>query len=98
MFLLLLFMMSAATACKVHDVFCFENCTTTSVSQFCACVVQEVVGRNDSQSLGNGELLSEFEGQAEMILANANECTYHCSFIIITQNLPQGTHSRAVAS
>lgn len=97
-FLLLLFMMSAATACKVNDVFCFENCTTTSVSQFCACVVQEVVGRNDSQSLGNGELISEFEGQAEMILANGNGCTYHCSFIIIPQNLPQGTRSRALTS
>ena len=89
-------MISAATACKVMDVFCFENCTATSVTQFCICVVDEVVGRNDSESLGDGDLVNEFETQAEMILENANGCTYGCSFIIIPQDLPQG--SKAVIS
>ena len=62
--LLYLFMISAATACKVDDVFCFENCNTSNVMQFCNCVVDEVVARNDSESLSNATLIQEFEIEA----------------------------------
>ena len=88
--LLLLFMISAATACKVNDVFCFENCGTSNVTQFCNCVVDEVVARNDSESLSNATLVQEFEAQAASILKGALGCDWCCTFIIIRQNVPQG--------
>ena len=95
MFLLLLLVISAATACRDNDVFCFDGCSVTfvNVNQFCSCVVNEVVGRNDPQSLGNSGLISAFETQAEMILNNATGCTYCCSFIIIPQDLPQDNNT-----
>ena len=83
-------MISAATACKVDDVFCFENCNTSNVTQFCNCVVDEVVARNDSESLSNATLVQEFEAQAASILKAALGCDWCCTFIIIRQNVPQG--------
>ena len=83
-------MISAATACKVDDVFCFENCTTSDVTQFCNCVVDEVVARNDSESLSNATLVQEFEVQAALILQNHLGHVWCCTFIIIRQHVPQG--------
>ena len=88
--LLLLFMISAATACKVNDVFCFENCGTSNVTQFCNCVVDEVVARNDSGSLSNATLLQEFENETALILQKNLGCAWCCTFIIIRQFVPQG--------
>ena len=88
--LLLLFMISAATACKVNDVFCFENCGTSNVTQFCNCVVDEVVARNDSGSLSNATLLQEFENETALILQKNLGCVWCCTFIIIRQFVPQG--------
>ena len=90
-------MISAATACSDRDVFCFENCPTTNPQQFCNCVVDEVVERNDSESLGDDTIVKEFEDQAEMILENATGCTWYCIFIIIHQYLPQGSIAVAYA-
>ena len=89
---LLLFMISAATACKVNDVFCFENCDTSNVTQFCNCVVDEVVARNDSESLSNATLVQEFEDQAALILQKNLRCIWCCTFIIIRQRVPQGNN------
>ena len=88
--LLLLLMISAATACKVNDVFCFENCGTSNVTQFCNCVVDEVVARNDSGSLSNATLLQEFENETALILQKNLGCAWCCTFIIIRQFVPQG--------
>ena len=88
--LLFLFMISAASACKVEDVFCFENCTTSNVTQFCNCVVDEVVARNDSESLSNATLIQEFEIEAALILQNNLGFVWCCTFIIIHQFVPQG--------
>ena len=89
--LLFLFMISATTACKVDDVFCFENCNTSNVTQFCNCVVDEVVARNDSVSLSNATLIQEFEIEAALILQNNLGYLWCCTFIIIHQFVPQGS-------
>lgn len=92
--LILLVLISAVTACKRREhVFCFDNCNTTNVTQFCNCVVDEVVQANDSVSLESDTIVSEFENQAEMILNNTTEgpCVWCCTLIRIRQYLPQGT-------
>ena len=93
---LLLFMISAATACKVDDVFCFENCNTSDVTQFCNCVVDEVVARNDSESLSNATLVQEFEDQAALILKTNLGFVWCCTFIIIYQYVPQGNKALTI--
>ena len=85
-------MISAATACKDDDIFCFENCTTSNVTQFCNCVVDEVVARNDSESLSNATLVQEFEDQAALILKTNLGFVWCCTFIIIHQRVPQGNN------
>jgi len=92
--LIWLVLISAVTACKRRDhVFCFDDCPTTNVTQFCNCVVDEVVQANDSESLESDTIVSEFENQAEMILNNTTEgpCVWCCTLIRIRQYLPQGT-------
>lgn len=91
--LILLVLISAVTACKDPDhVFCFDNCNTTNVTQFCDCVVDELLERNDSESLENATIVSEFETRAEIILniAYGELCLWSCTLIRIRQHLPQG--------
>ena len=61
------------------------------MSQFCNCVVDEVVARNDSESLSNATLIQEFEIEAALILQNNLGYLWCCTFIIIHQFVPQGS-------
>ena len=86
-------MISAATAC-IDDsgIFCFQNCNTSNVTQFCNCVVDEVVAENDTESLSNATLVKEFENQTASILQYHLGYVWCCTFIIIRQYVPQGNN------
>ena len=86
-------MISAATAC-VDDsgIFCFQNCNTSNVTQFCNCVVNQVVAENDTESLNNATLVEEFENQTASILQTSLGYVWCCTFIIIRQYVPPGNN------